>query len=1033
MITNKRPNFKRLAIVAGLTLVIGLAVFLYIMGFVEEDTHPTSRNVSGTFVDYLINNDYHSDPSHIWEKFQELHGFPFDSRIKLAYKYTLELGMKIFLNQTDPKTNISVTRQGNGWQVNIASKSPNLDLEGHLLGKLPPLAQASFSQRELLDSALKQTPLTNSSSVSFEEIDRLIKEFNTISILKALLKLDQFLADGEQSPDLFFRVSRCYSWLAIFQQFEKSDISKELCAKALANYNIGRCLGGKGQTEWLLILAAMDYWGEAEQILKSQTPETETVLWEAISAWIHYDVKTLKVIVGNHPEMPYFYLLGIVCEATQRNMKAFEIVEPIYLKNKQCIQFLGLLTKTAPLSSNHEYTQIYPELMIERHKSFLDEFGEKDLKSWGSGVVKGFKQNRFSTSESELLEYWLKEKSTTQFVHNKKPILLDIDTYKRLAKAEIFEALWVRFGFLLSKYAVLEESKELMEDIVKVYPDESLTNFMQGLYYEYIAKHEKSKEYYIKALKHDPPKCVLRNTLINYKEWKEGDKLAYQALNDWRDKFFYKSVHINDFSISYKELGYYCLAYDYLKSAKELNPLFPYFSMNLTNWSKDPKYMEECLKKTPENYDLIKMAGKYYQKRKNPDDLQKAVILFNKAIEMSPQSDDAYRYLSDVYLKQKKYSEAIDTLKSYLKYDDKTLIAVHVQNEIGYIYRKQKDYQKAYEIYKEVAPSWQGGSLLGMGYSLEGLGRLLDAEEYFENAAERYPNSGAPMALVKFYWRQDRDTEAKEAVVKYLAYNSPNTFIDGLVDHFFKENLPQRIWPVYQQIFDSPKFNEKIVYLAQWLNIKERFDLALPVWEKFVELKPFPGWQKYLPKFYKCLEKTQSKEAALQKIMQYIPNSLDKHRLMAAMYEEEVYDVAIRLGQELWPEFSAQGAPEGLRAACLQLITLAALKSGENSAALKEMLDKNLSNLNGNLDDVLCINYLNGNLDEQTFLSRITPDKVGMGAYYIGLRRLMNEKRSEAETYFLITREATLKGYGEYHWALAELKKLKATPIKETS
>jgi tetratricopeptide (TPR) repeat protein len=670
--------------------------------------------------------------------------------------------------------------------------------------------------------------------------------------------------------------------------------------------------------------------------------------------------------------------------------------------------------------------------MLERHQDFLEQEGKKDWGKWLKALGDGFIQMRYFSSQSQLLEFWLNMESTRQLSPNPHPVILDLDTYKYLVKAELFEALWVRYDFLLYRYGVHERAKKLIEEIVEAFPDDSFTYTLQAMYYLQIGQNEEAKQNFMKALKHSPSQFVYRRFIKPSPKLFDRNKFGYSALKHWRDKFSTEASTINDLAKIYHNFGYRQLSNKYLRIATKLNPFYPWSYNKLTSWNNNLKYIEEGLKVNPDSYPLLKAAGHHYQKKGNREGLKKAVALLQRAIKIVPKSEDAYKYLASIYRRLRKYSEAIDTLKEYLKYDNDTLTAVHVKNKIGSIYYDQEDYQKAYEVYKEAASSWQANSLLGVGYSLEKMGRLLEAEEYYQKTAERYPNYHC-MELVKFYWRHNRDKEAKDTIIKYLPLNSTRSIIEDMVDYFSENNLTYRIWPTFHEIFKSPKNNKDIIYLARILMKYEEYDYAAPVWEKCFETES-NSWIIYLYRYYQCMEKIHGTKKALEKIRPYIKNPVEKFTFVMELQREKLYDATIKLCKEFLVEYP-QESLKSRRLGCLSMMTLAALMSGKEDM-VKDVVDQSISDLDPKYDDILFVRYLRGELDEHKLLAQVNPKIVGRAAYYIGMKRLLEGKKEQAESYFTIVKEWDRMEmnftFVEIHLALAELNRLAYIPIKES-
>jgi tetratricopeptide (TPR) repeat protein len=139
--------------------------------------------------------------------------------------------------------------------------------------------------------------------------------------------------------------------------------------------------------------------------------------------------------------------------------------------------------------------------------------------------------------------------------------------------------------------------------------------------------------------------------------------------------------------------------------------------------------------------------------------------ILKKLLQADPSNVDIYVNLSQVYLQGKEYSEAEKILE---RAEAKKLDSERVKFQLGTIYEKQKDFDKAESVFKEVLKDNPKNAIVlnYIGYMLADQGvRLQEAVKYVEEALAIDPNNGAYLDSLGWAFFKLNELEKAE---KYL-------------------------------------------------------------------------------------------------------------------------------------------------------------------------------------------------------------------------------------------------------------------------
>ncbi len=259
------------------------------------------------------------------------------------------------------------------------------------------------------------------------------------------------------------------------------------------------------------------------------------------------------------------------------------------------------------------------------------------------------------------------------YVHTNRVDKAEVAFLKSLAVAKYDWAKGTIYNSLASVYSIRNDDKKYeatMEKAIELAPNFKYTYTNFANYYIDRNEFEKAEDLLIQVLQKD----------INHLPTYNGTGRLYRKMNRHKD-------------------GIYLL-----EKVLEMKPNYVDAIEQLANFYAVIDSMELAIKtinklvglspnKAPVYYELGKL---YYGELK---DYEEAIIHFNKAIETrtEPYNWDYIR-LSDIYIEQEKYEEALNAIKKALEirpdYD-------RAYNRLGYIYQLQKNYKKAKRAYRK--------------------------------------------------------------------------------------------------------------------------------------------------------------------------------------------------------------------------------------------------------------------------------------------------------------------------------------------
>lgn len=167
---------------------------------------------------------------------------------------------------------------------------------------------------------------------------------------------------------------------------------------------------------------------------------------------------------------------------------------------------------------------------------------------------------------------------------------------------------------------------------------------------------------------------------------------------------------------------------------------------------------------------------------------KEGIEILQKMLLADPSNIDIYVNLSQIYLQTEKYSEAEKILR---RAEDKKLDGERVKFQLATIYERQKDFDRAESLFKEVLKDNPKNAVVlnYIGYMLADRGvRLDEAVKYVEEALALDPNNGAYLdSLGWAFYKLNQLDKAEEYLLKAveIVKNDP-TIHDHIGDLYFK-------------------------------------------------------------------------------------------------------------------------------------------------------------------------------------------------------------------------------------------------------
>jgi tetratricopeptide (TPR) repeat protein len=412
-------------------------------------------------------------------------------------------------------------------------------------------------------------------------------------------------------------------------------------------------------------------------------------------------------------------------------------------------------------------------------------------------------------------------------------------------------------------------------------------------------------------------------------------------------------------------------------------------------------------------YGFLTAVAAHRNKEGNQD---QAIIEYEKAIRIGPAQKDAYYELGRIYEARAQYGKAVETWSAYLKYDNDSLSAVELKNAVGQLRIRQKEFDKAYDVYLDSQRSGQAAALLGFAEASEKTGKTLQAEKIYQKAAQRYPQGGCPAELGVFYLRQNNPEMAFQVFREYQRFSEPGYYFVGLIGHCSQAGHPEEAVNLVRKVEQaSPenwgRHNDRLAWAyAATGHYKQVADLLRP--QSLGGNSSSWGLETYWDTMLK---------AGLSTVPELPAKGLSPHNRKGVVLEimakylmrKGHYDEALMVLREM------AGNPAFLKDTdagnWLVQTALPWSMSKREERSKQEILDK-LRGIGKDKWVESRVLFLLGQSDERRLMELAdTEDNQGKAQYCLAFMKLRNGEKAEAQRFLLMSMENMTDGLEYWH------------------
>jgi superkiller protein 3 len=336
--------------------------------------------------------------------------------------------------------------------------------------------------------------------------------------------------------------------------------------------------------------------------------------------------------------------------------------------------------------------------------------------------------------------------------------------------------------------------------------------------------NDKALDLLNKALSLDPNHAMAYNHLgIIFEGKKENEKaieMFKKAIELGKDNTVASYAHVN-LSDLYGATGMFDAAMEEAEKIKNNQLLFAIAAYNLgCNYEGHDMHDKAIVsyQKAVELYptyidSYVNLSHVYVEVGK----LDEALKIANEAYKINEKDPFVLEHLGLVYQNMEKYREAINWYEHAIAnaQDSKDFKIYHPMISIGWCYLKIKDYDKALESYKKLALLYPGDikALENIGYVYLEMKKYNDAEGIFKDIVSKYPDNISARVNLSYIYRQQglHDQSIAEAE-KVLLQNSNNT--DAYINMggaYLAKGMRDKALDIYKKVIEiDPSYAQRI-------------------------------------------------------------------------------------------------------------------------------------------------------------------------------------------------------------------------------
>ncbi len=985
-------------------------------------------------VDFL--NEYGEKPAIplTLASFDLLHSLPYDKRLEFGLKLAFEAYYRLLTNQ--PEQQFSVQTTSSKLDVENYKLIYKIDISGEveeyeiiLSNRADKISEnfqnlkntiRNFSEQHQNERREFKGSRSGYNAFRDEQME-LLSHFDYSDMFHGLQQVEQSLMSGNLGPEVLFSASEIYSWLAFFKnRNENRKLSDMLATKSTCYFLLGSLGDFAKEHESFceaLLLLSLDYPDAAE---RSFTDISE--LEKMLKAYIRQDFVVLKKFSqspsSNKRLLTYLTARSYV-RSDQDNV-AWKYFESLVVNYPDFLITKEYIIDKWSIGYSRQSIATYLEDLIENHLTILEKFSDMSWIDYNGDLDRLVKKE---VSENRKLEKWLKiHKILVEGTKKLKgqTCILDRDFLESFLMADMENALYIYYRIEAERLGRVTEATAIADIVDSIYPDSSLKKVIQ-------IKEKVNLRDLVKILqKEEIDRFVIlmaiKNNLFNISV-RFGLMKIYCSVENPDALGLINLFFVNQW-FSNRPMAIHCL-----EEGVKADPYNFLIYQKLFEYKEGSEYVVQGEKRIGNLYGFLISSGDYYFRT---GEISKSISCYQKAIQESPDQQTAYERLGELFKKNKEYDKAIQTFQGYLKYDDNTLSAVEIKNKMGKTFIEMGELTKAYDIYMESKTSWQAAALLGFAEISEKTGKIMQAEEYFKKAADRYPTGSCPNLLGLFYLRQGNNDMAVQTFKNYKRYQQQYlNYLYFLADHFTSKESMEKIFEIYTKVEGKTSGEESLsrykYELARVYADKKLYDHAAAV----IEPLALKGNNYENVSLYLIFCKNSKKGDPDKILSTFLEKNASKPKMIwyltTSCLQSGMFDEALKLiiGQLNRPTTNNREklSEDQLRKQLISAVLCWRITNGGPEA--KEVIRSSLAHRFNDSWSVSCVSFLLGDMDEETILQKALFKKQRAEVFlYSGIMRNSSGNKMEALKNILLYLEVMDEKSIFYHYAYNLAKEL---------
>ncbi|EEF82013.1 tetratricopeptide repeat protein [Borreliella valaisiana] len=362
-------------------------------------------------------------------------------------------------------------------------------------------------------------------------------------------------------------------------------------------------------------------------------------------------------------------------------------------------------------------------------------------------------------------------KTLAQAYENNGDLLKAENVYEKITKLANTKEDYYKLGIIRFKLKKFEHSIESFDQTIRLDPKHKKAHNNKGIALMMLNQNKKAIESFEKAIQIDKnydtayyQKGIAEEKNGDMQQAFESFKNAYnlnKKLN-YALKAGIVSNNLGNFKNSEEYLGFFN---DNTKNPNEIaiyNLSIAKFENN--KFEESLETINKAINLNPEKIEYLYLKASINLKNKN---YQNAISLYNLVIAKNPENTSAYINLAKAYEKLGNKTQAISTLEKIINKNNKLAL-----NNLGILYKKEKKYQKAIEIFEKAIINSDIEAKYNLATTLIEINDNARAKDLLKEYTKLKPNN--PEALhalgIIEYNENNNDQTLRELVKKFPNY-----------------------------------------------------------------------------------------------------------------------------------------------------------------------------------------------------------------------------------------------------------------------